>query len=206
MTEQQLKDSAPLIMPHQWCEFNNDFYVANEVLKLKKKFNCNYFIETGTCLGSTSTWASKHFKKVVTFENHKPYFDIAAQRKEILQIENVEQHFKSSVDGLIEVLPTIKDSILFFLDAHFQNYCPLLDELKTIKDNGLTPVIVIHDCKVPNEPKLGFDTWNGIEISFETIKPHIESIYGKNGYSYHYNSNKESTEIKRGVIYIYPNA
>ncbi len=207
MTEQQLKDSSPLIMPKQWNEFNQDSYVAAEVLKLKEKFKCTIFCETGTCLGSTSTWAASKFKNVITFEIHKPFFDIASQRKEILGIENIEQHCINSVDGLKLVLPKLKDkNILFFLDAHFQNYAPLLDELKTIKENNLKPVIVVHDTLVPNEPALGYDTWNGITISYETMKPYLDDIYGENNYSYHYNSDKESTEIKRGVIYIYPNA
>lgn len=207
MTEQELRDSAPRIMPHQWNEFNNDNYVAAEVLKLKSKFKCTVFCETGTCLGSTSIWAAENFKNVVTFENHAPFFEIAKKRKEILGTKNLEQHFINSVDGLKEVLPKIKDkNILFFLDAHFQNYCPLLDELKTIKENNLTPVIVVHDCKVVGEPALGYDTWNGIEISYETMKHYLDEIYGEGKYSYHYNSDKESTAVKRGVIYIYPNA
>jgi hypothetical protein len=206
MTEIELSDSCPRIMPHQWSAFNNDNYVAEEVLKLKEKFKCTVFCETGTCLGSTSTWAAEHFKNAVTFEIHAPFFEIAKKRKEIRGTKNLEQHFINSVDGLKEVLPKLKDkNILFFLDAHFNSYCPLLDELKTIKENNLTPVIVIHDCKVPNEPNLGYDKWNGVEISYETVKPYLDEIYGEKGYTHYYNSDKTSTEIKRGVIYIVPN-
>jgi hypothetical protein len=37
------------------------------------------------------------------------------------------------------------------------------------------------------------------------MKPYLDEIYGIDRYTYHYNSDAESTEVKRGIIYIYPN-
>jgi len=92
---------------------------------------------------------------------------------------------------------------LFYLDAHWYKYNPLLDELAVLYKNKLKNcLVVIHDFKVPNT-NFGFDKFSdGSEYSYEFIKKHIENIYGVNGFEYHYN--KQADGAHRGIIFIYP--
>src|SRR5690606_34701363 len=93
------------------------------------------------------------------------------------------------------------DKILFFLDAHWQQYNPLLDELKVIAEAGLKPVIVIHDFKVPFRDDLGYDSYNGQDYDYTWIQDSLHAIYGSN-FTTRYND--QATGAKRGVIIIEP--
>lgn len=197
-----LLPNEPVLMPHQTQAFNNDSYVAAEFLKLKERFKVTDVIELGTCVGGTAKWLADNFFKFQTVEINNDFREIALQR--LKGLDNVISFLGSSVDLLSSMLSKVNSDCIIFVDSHWAEHFPLFDELKIIKESGLKPIIIIHDCKVPNEPLLGYDSYNGVDISFENIKSYIEDIYGVDGYDYYYNSNEQSTEIKRGVIYITP--
>jgi len=194
----------PNLMPLQTEPFNGDTFVAAEILKLKERFKITKVIECGSCVGGTAKWLGENFDKVLTIEVNDVFRNICIKRIEGLS--NVDSILCDTLNILPVLLRDCDNHLLINIDDHWGASFPLIDELKIIKESGLKPVLFVHDCRVPSEPKLGYDTWNGIEISYETMKPYLDEIYGKGKYSYHYNSDKESTEIKRGVIYIYPNA
>jgi hypothetical protein len=92
---------------------------------------------------------------------------------------------------------------VIFIDAHWEDYFPLLDELKIIKDKNLKPVIAIHDFYVPDEngnAKFGFDSYHSQPLDFPYIKNAIENLY-KNSYEIKYST---TSTINSGVIFIYP--
>ena len=201
----------PVLMPNQDKPFNNDHFVAEEFLKLKGKFNVEVAIELGTCVGGTTKWMAENFEEVHTIEINETFLGFAIQR--CAGLSNIAFYLGSTVNRLAEVLSVsvpetfddqlLGSNMLIFIDSHW-NTLPIFDELKIIKASGLKPVIAIHDFLVPEEPKLGFDSYEGVDISFENIKKFIDDIYGEDGYEYHYNSDDTSTEVKRGLIYIYP--
>ena len=98
------------------------------------------------------------------------------------------------------MLRGLKGNILLYLDAHWFNSWPIIDELNQIAILGIKPIIVIHDFFVPKCPNLGYDTYKGQKLDFQYIKPSIEKIYGISGYKYYYNS--KAGGANRGVIYI----
>ncbi len=180
--------------------YEGDEFVHEEIKKLVDKFKVNLIVETGTFLGATTKRLSE-FCNVETFEVVEENYNKSVQNCK--GINSIELNLKDSVNGLIDLLPTVLDnSILLFLDAHWWDACPLLDELKVIADNGIKPVIVIHDWKVPNRPDLGFDSYKGQDFTFEWIEQSLKNIYGNN-FKYHYND--QASGAKRGLIYIYPN-
>lgn len=197
-----LLEGEPILMPYQSKPFNNDSFVAEEFLKLKEKFAIKKVIECGSCVGGTTKWLSKNFEKVTTIEINPDFLKFCFIRTK--DCVNISHLLSNTTDVLPSILSNSGNDTLLFLDDHWNEYMPLHDELKIIKQSGLKPVIVVHDCKVPNEPELGFDSYKGIDISFENMKPFVDDIYGENGYDYHYNTGKTSTDVKRGVIYIYP--
>jgi len=198
----ELLPNEVLLMPKQATAFNGDSYVAKEFLKLKEEFGVKNVIELGTCVGGTTKWLSENFEKVLTVEINADFRNIALQR--LGSSENVTSILGDSVQQLPSMLSMCDGTLLVFVDSHWAEHLPLFDELRIIKESGLKPIIVIHDCKVPDEPNLGFDSYNGVDISYENIKSYLEEIYGIDGYDYYYNSDEESTEVKRGVIYIKP--
>lgn len=190
------------LMPHQWEEFNGDYYICKNFLKLREKFNISHAVELGTCLGSTSLWLGKNFTKVDTIEINVDFGQIAKERFIEANLHNISLHIGNTTDIL--PLISIEGNSIIFIDSHWYDVCPMLEELKIIAHKGIKPVIAIHDFLVPNEPNLGYDTIHGQAFSIEWIRPYLETIYGINGFEYYYNSDAESTDIKRGIIYITP--
>ena len=204
--------NEPNLMPFQDQPFNGDTFVQAEFLKLKDKFNIDRVIETGSCLYSTTKWLGENFESVKTIEINEDYSKYGIHKVKdmpnvtaIVGVSSVE--WLNQVASVYESNPYIIHNFLhlFFLDAHWEENCPLLEELEAISKLRTTqkPVIVIHDFKVPNQ-NLGYDTYNGQPFELDWIKSKLEMIYGVDGYDYYYNSEETSTEIKRGLIYITP--
>lgn len=182
--------------------FEGDTFLKEMIQNLCQENNIELIIETGTYYGATTKHLAKMAPAVHTVEVIDENFKKA---KQVLKgFKNVTMHKGNSADIIKDLLPKKEDNIsLFcFLDAHWESYNPLIDELKAIAQSGCRPIIAIHDFKVPDHPELGFDTYKGIVYEWDWIKSSIESIYGPEGYEVSYNS--EATGAKRGVIFIKP--
>jgi predicted O-methyltransferase YrrM len=170
-------------------------------LDLSKKFNLTTFFETGTYHGDTSKILSKYFDQVITVENNPEFYQVALDN--LKEITNCKLVLGNSPEVMEQYLEQDNSSIFFFLDAHWEHYWPLLDELKIIKEKNLKPIIAIHDFFSPDEngdPKFGFDSYHGQPLDFNYIKSSIENIYGEK-YEIKYNT---SSTTNSGVIYIFP--
>ena len=112
------------------------------------------------------------------------YSQIAQQR--LTSLSNISFHLGSSEKVLAQILPTLKDKfVLFYLDAHWNEYWPLLDELDAIsKTHHHKCIVVVDDVKVPGRSDIPFDAYKGHECSFEYVKDKIEKLY--DGYTMHY--------------------
>jgi len=91
---------------------------------------------------------------------------------------NIHLVLGSSNKELISILPNLKDqTVLFYLDAHWKEYWPLLDELEAIshthRDNC---VIIIDDVLTPGKTA-PYDVYNGQALSYEYIKAKVEKIF-----------------------------
>lgn len=179
--------------------YEGDENIHKELSELVELHDVETIIETGTYLGGTTVRLSELADNVVTIESDFKNYNKAAKR--LKDIPNVVLIRGKSQQVLSEVIKSNQGQFLFFLDAHWEKECPLLDELRIIAEAKITPVIVIHDFYVPNRPELGFDTYNGQIFDWEWIKPKIEAIYGE---SYYYYYNDKADGAMRGVIYIEP--
>ena len=97
----------------------------------------------------------------------------------------------SSVVELEKLLPSlIGKRIFFYLDAHWEKYWPLRDELEEIsrthKDNC---VIFIDDVLVPGYAEVNYDLYKGAALSFDYIKDKVEKVF--TDYTVHYVINGE---------------
>lgn len=191
----------PNLMPFQNEAFNGDNFIEQEFLKLKHRFDIETAVETGTCLGSTTLFLSNNFKIVHTIEINQSYLKIAKQK--FISRSNITAHLGDSSKILRPILSGVDNKTILFLDAHWNQHCPLKDELRQILWSSLRPVIAIHDFQVPGT-SLGFDSYGGQPFNIEWIRQELDSIYGAKSYEYYYNSDEQSEGAKRGVVYIMP--
>jgi|10_taG_2_1085330.scaffolds.fasta_scaffold04360_9 hypothetical protein len=179
-----------------------DKYLINNFKNLIKKHNLNRLFETGTWHGLSAKIASSHIPSVHSVEVKKEFFEIA--KKNNVNSSNINLYFGTSPTIMSQILEQEDEGWIFFLDAHWKEDWPLLEELKVIASKKIKPVIMIHDFFVPDEnnnAKFGFDTYEGQKLDLSYIKNALEEIYGENGYTYYY-----STEValNSGLIYIEP--
>ena len=186
--------------------FEGDTFAKQKFQQLCEQFKIHTIYETGTYMGGTTKQLATMAKQVHSIEINEANCNKA--KLNLQAVDNVNLHFGSSetiLDNLLSAInpkaPT-KNNIFCFLDAHWNEYNPLLDELAVIAKHKLKPVIAIHDFKVPNNSTLGFDTYGKIVYEWSWIASSIDAIYGKDKYVIEYNS--EATGAKRGIIYIYP--
>jgi hypothetical protein len=189
------------LMPFQEYPFNGDGYAVAEVLRLKAKHGLTCAIETGTCLGSTALWLSDNFDFVWTYEVHAPFLAVAHKR--FGDIANIESLLCDSAEGLRRTLVDFNAPFLLWADAHWNEHCPLLDELDAVAKAGMRPVIMIHDFQVPGRPDLGHDLFpDRTPFRLPAISDHLDAIYGIGGWDHHYNDKAEGA--KRGILYVEP--
>lgn len=152
---------------------------------IKKNYSIDTVVETGTFLGGTTVLFSLLFENVITIEINDNYFQNAKEK--LKSYSNVYCLQGSSEKVFHAILPNLKDRpILFYLDAHWKENWPLLEELKEIskthKDNC---IVVIDDFKVPNRNDIVYDVYDGIkECSLEYIKHELDQVFSS--YQIHY--------------------
>lgn len=174
--------------------FNGDPFVQTRVFTLASKHKIATIVETGTYQGDT-TQALSFIAPVVTMELNPELF------KKTRDMSNVTRLQGDSATLLPKLLPGIAEPILFYLDAHWEDHSPLLEELQAIRKCTKPPVIIIHDFKNPYRPDYGYDSWDCGPYTLELIAPVLAEIYPA-GYEHHFNI--EAAGQRRGLIYIEP--
>lgn len=198
--------AIPRLMPFQEFPWNGDGYLAEEVLRLKEVHGLKTAIETGTCLGSTMIWLEENFEEVNTCEINGEYRSIAVQRGMdyfmAQQGFNLNTGITSHTGESVEMLKQVTADF-YFLDAHWNDHCPLLDELDAIAKAGIRPCILIHDFLVPGHEEMGFDRMpDGRPFDIELIWERMDAIYGEGGWKHNYP--EQVTGANRGWISIEP--
>ena len=174
-----------------------DKFLFEEVIKLKNTFNSEIFIETGTWTGKSLSILAPYFEILKSIEiNEEKYKEALENNK---SNNNVVLYCGNSTNILPNIINSRMHKAIFFLDAHWGEYWPLLDELQIIANFNLKPVIIIHDFYVPDEngnPKFGYDRYKDIPLDYNYVEEKIIRIYGKEKYK-HYCIDK--TEINAGT-------
>lgn len=179
--------------------FNDDTILAETVEGLIGQYGIKSAIETGTYrLGATTKWLAERVDQVYTIESNPDYFNKV--QSTLYRYRNIQSIFGRSEVFLENCIFGRWNPTLYFLDAHWESDNPLLEELAIIAELDPSPIIVIHDFKVPNHPELGYDTYGGQDYDFEWVKPMLDRI--KKPWTHFYNS--EAVGARRGVLFIVP--
>lgn len=164
--------------------WNNGYFAFNTapeftmfILKLKKDYGISTVVETGTFVGNSTVAFSYIFDQVHTIEKVQKYYDNAVNN--LSPYTNVTIHQGSSEAVLRKILPSLSSTTtLFYLDAHWEKYFPLLDELEEIsKTHKNNCIIVIDDFKVPGRPELGYCRRGNQTCSYEYVKGQLDKIF-----------------------------
>jgi len=159
--------------------FNCAPEVGTFLTYLKKTYDINTAIETGTFKGNTTVFLSLLFDDVYTIEIVESTYKTTTSK--LKDYPNVQCFLGSSEVVLVDLLPKIKGQrALFYLDAHWEDHWPLREELKEIsKTHHDNCVIVIDDFKVPGRKDIPFDKYKTKECSLEYIKDQLKLVFSE---------------------------
>lgn len=160
-------------------------------------------VETGIDKGGSTFLFSHMAERVVGIDNVAERVDAVAAALAQDGVTNVTLLQMNSPDGLRTLVDGGLDAAhtLFFLDAHWQAYWPLKDEIRAIpRRQG---VLVMHDARVPGCPDLGVDEYDGQELSYEYLQDVLTEWSPAHVVEY----NDSTAEFPhRGVMFVYPEA
>ncbi len=141
--------------------FNDQDRRAEMMLELVNALRPELIIETGTYQGATTEWfADNTDAEIVTVESSEWFFSYAQYR--LSRIPRIELIFSDSVKALNKLSSDPKSTsarTLFYLDAHWNDYLPLADEVALMVDNWPDFVAVIDDFEVDDDSGYTFDDY-----------------------------------------------
>ena len=147
--------------------------------------NKRIFIETGTAGGHGVFMAfNAGFEEIHSIELLREELELAKQR--IGNRPDVHLYLGDSATTLYSILPTIKEPVLFWLDAHFgdrvSDNCPILKELAAIASHPIkTHTILIDDVRCFGKSVYDYITIDEVVKAVKEINPAYEISF-QDGY------------------------
>ena len=183
-----IKHLPKLIFRKNGYGFHNDKTLQGFIKNIIKMIPITSFVETGTYKGDTTAHMARNNPDLPIFTCELDKLSFWESRWLLKKFKNVFCFNKSSPDFLKDIVSRIGDLPLFFLDAHWNDYNPLKDELKIIS-NLKKAIIIIDDM-------------NTIKLD-EKNKYHILSpVYAQIGYIIvFYNMEEEFEDFKKLSIF-----
>ena len=184
----------------KYNDFPLDAFFCARVKEIVEEYGITTIVETGVDRGSSTVFFATLVDKVYGIEIMQESIDFATNRLVDYGLTNVELIKGNSPIVLLSLMHKIDASkTLFFLDAHWGAYWPLLDEIDTISRNK--GVLIIHDAQVPDRPDFGFDTWNGNILNYDYVKDALTDWSPTHKVEY---SKEHHCHMPRGTMYVFP--
>lgn len=130
--------------------------IFEELLK-KYRFSC--IVETGTHVGETTGYlAVKSELPVYSSEINPNIFALARMRlKNISGIHLYRSDSREFIKELSVNPEMVRNEVFFYLDAHWEKDCPLVEEIELIASRWEKYVIMVDDFQVPDDDGYGYD-------------------------------------------------
>lgn len=133
------------------------------------------FVETGCFRGISTGWLAEHYKgPIYTCEIEQMYAIQAMHNtRSHDNVTVVVDDSRSFLANTLSGMPNT-DSIMFYLDAHWEHDLPLAEELDIIYDKKPNSVVIIDDFMVPDDPSYGWDDYGeGKSLDARILTGHI---------------------------------
>jgi hypothetical protein len=132
------------------------------VAELVQKLEPLALVETGSYLGTTTEWLAAFQLPVHSCEASPESFGFAQAR--LTGVDNVTVTRDDSRAALRRLLDgpmrgTLRDPILFYLDAHWGADLPLREEVECIFERCPRAAVLIDDFQVPGDPGYAYDDY-----------------------------------------------
>lgn len=124
--------------------------ISRLIRALRDRLDYKVLVETGTFTGTSTAWAVREFDWVVSFDKSREHYATAKRRAPGAMIVTADSRHK--MPALIDALEMANKKAIFWLDAHDDFDCPLLEELDAIMAPSLRHAVLIddaHDFDVP---------------------------------------------------------
>jgi predicted O-methyltransferase YrrM len=184
--------------------FNDQERRTEMMFEVVKAFEPEVVIETGTYQGATTEWFADNSKaRIITIESSEWFFSYAEYR--LSQIPQIEIIFGDSVSALQDLsikTDLVAQKTLFYLDAHWNDYLPLADEINLIMARWMDFIIVIDDFEVDDDDGYTFDDYGPGKRLDKTLIP---AKYRDQLFAYYPKAkSSDETSHKRGAIILIP--
>ena len=159
-------------------------------------------VETGTYRGTTTEWLSAFQLPIYTCEANAENFGYAhARLKTLKNVQPIHLDSREALRTLMKgtLSQRLNETILFYLDAHWENDLPLADEVDIIFSHSDTAIVMIDDFQVEGDEGYLYDDYgNGKELSLTYLDSHIR----KHELSLYYPTkpSREETGARRGCV------
>jgi predicted O-methyltransferase YrrM len=160
--------------------FHGDQYLLSLVDELMSQ--TDYFIETGTNVGSTLAFTAKKYPHITCLScepGTEAHSNAAINTSGLL---NVRLYNETSTDFLIRIKREMQflfhERVLFWLDAHGYGFdWPLKEEIEFITANFNKAIILIDDFKVPERGCFKYDSYKDQTCSYDFVKASFKSDF-----------------------------
>ena len=155
---------------HKVMGFNREAIRAYIFWQLHRRYRCSSFVETGTFYGNTAGYAHRVFKTpVFTAELNNTHYVVS--KTNLAWARGIHQYKASSPEFLDSVCDPAKigENTMFYLDAHWNEFMPLPDELTIIAERCEKAVILIDDFMVPWDDRFFYDEYPDIRIDLDIV-------------------------------------
>ena len=159
--------------------FNGQVRRLQNICLINNAFKPDFCIETGTYLGTTTTFlAGLSSIKTYTFEI-SPESASQAKNRFVNNYPylNIQLVTGDSAIELPKILSTLSPDVKIFvyLDSHWLYEVPTAQEINFLNEWGGNWIAVIDDFKIDHDPGYGFDAYNG-EIVGPDVVPHLNGL------------------------------
>lgn len=155
---------------HPLVGFNKDSIRAVIIESLAKAHRATVFVETGTYHGATALCACRYLCLPV-YSCEISFKRFALSKLVTIGERNVRISWDSSTDFIRRLVGRrlVEGRPLFYLDAHWEQHLPLVDEIALITQMKQFAVI-IDDFSVPSIEDFGHDNYNELPLGTDLIR------------------------------------
>jgi hypothetical protein len=129
-------------------------------------------VETGTYRGTTTAFLNELSEApIATIEAQRRFYLYAGRRfREVTKVSVILGDSGQVLRRLAMESPWKNSPAFFYLDAHWLDRLPLVEEIGVITASWRDAVIVIDDVRVPEDPGYGFDVYGGVALDLDLVQ------------------------------------